>query len=380
VSAERPPLQISALAAYQQQQLGARLIDIREVGETAIAHAAHAELIPRAQLQKHLQDAQTPANAALLLICASGQRSSAASEHLRQLGFAAVQSVQGGLAAWRQADLPVYQPALDFDPERYARQIILPGFGAAGQSALARAKVLIVGAGGLGSPASLYLAAAGIGTLGIADSDSVDVSNLQRQILHQQDTIGWPKTRSAEQRLQALNPACRLQLLERITPENVASTLAEFDVIVDGSDNFATRFLLADVCVALKKPLIYGAVLRYSGQVSVFAGHEPNQPCYRCLFSAPPASELAPNCAEAGVLGVLPGLIGVLQATEVIKWISGIGQPLLGRLLIVEMLSMRFREITLSKDPACINCGPNPDPARALHYVEAAHCQTSIES
>ena len=353
--------EITPEAAAQEAANGARLLDVRSEPEYASGIVPGALMLPRShlelQIEAKLPDLHTP----IRVLCASGQRSLLAAANLRALGYLDVASVQGGFSAWKAAGLPVSQlEAALFDTQRFARQLILPNFGTAAQNKLAQAKVLLIGAGGLGSPAALYLAAAGLGHLGISDDDTVDVSNLQRQILHRTDRVGMSKTLSAELTLRALNPACQVQRLPRVNASNVAAMLSDFDIVIDGSDNFPTRFLLADACVAMKKPLVYGAVLRFSGQVSVFCGHEPKLPCYRCLFAAAPPPEAAPNCAEAGVLGVVPGIIGTLQASEAIKLITGLGQPLLGRLLLVDLLSTQFRELRLLKDPHCATCGPNP--------------------
>jgi|GEM_PF-10781 len=351
--------EITPKQAQQDGENGALLIDVRSEPEHATGMIAGALILPRSHLELQIE-AQVPNLATpLRVFCAGGQRSLLAAANLRALGYQNVASVAGGFTAWKAAELPIIQPApLNFDAERFARQLILPNFGVRAQNLLANAKVLLIGAGGLGSPAALYLAAAGVGTLGICDDDHVDISNLQRQILHRTDRIGMAKTLSAELTLRALNPGCRVNRLARIGPGNVSALLQDYDLVIDGSDNFPTRFLLADSCFALRKPLVYGAVLRFSGQVSVFCGHEPTLPCYRCLFSAPPPPEASPNCAEAGVLGVVPGLIGTLQASEAIKLIAGMGQPLLGRLLLVDMLTAQFRELRLPKDPACPTCGP----------------------
>jgi sulfur-carrier protein adenylyltransferase/sulfurtransferase len=240
---------------------------------------------------------------------------------------------------------------------------------------LARARVLLVGAGGLGSPAALYLAGAGVGTLGISDGDCVELSNLHRQVLHRSAHIGLEKSISAEVALRALNPNCQVERLPAIQVDNAQSMLRSFDLVVDGSDNFATRYLVADTAVLLSKPLIYGAVLRFSGQVSVFQGHRADAPCYRCLFPRPPAPEHAPNCAQAGVLGVVPGVIGTMQALEAIKCITGIGQDLVGRVLLFDALRASWREIKLAKDPDCPGCGSKPDPERHRDYAVTACAQ-----
>jgi adenylyltransferase/sulfurtransferase len=252
---------------------------------------------------------------------------------------------------------------------RYARHLTLSEVAGAGQERLAGARVLLVGAGGLGSPAALYLAAAGVGTLGVVDGDAVELSNLQRQVLHGTSTVGTAKTESARARLNDLNPHVTIEPHPvRLTSENALDLLGAYDFAVDGSDNFPTRDLVNDASVMLGKPYMYGSIFRFDGQVSVFAA--PGGPCYRCLFAEPPPPDLVPNCAEAGVLGVLPGLIGCLQALEAIKWILGVGDSLVGRLLLVDALQLRFRELAVSRDPACAVCGEHPSVTRLIDYEE----------
>jgi len=292
---------------------------------------------------------------------------------LRARGYRNVASVVGGTVAWADAGLPMDAPQLDEDfSERYSRHLRLPEVGLAGQKRLEAATVLVVGAGGLGSPAAYYLAAAGIGTLRIADDDVVDRSNLQRQILHTDARIGTPKVDSARVALSALNPRTRIETFaERVTSANVERLLDGVDVVVDGADNFAARYLLNDACVKLGKPLVYGAVHRFEGQVSVFdAGrHRGQSPCYRCLFPEPPPPEAAPNCAEAGVLGVVPGIVGLLQATEALKLLLGVGESLSGRLLHIDAMGLRFRETRLAPDPECPVCPPGRDFPGYIDYA-----------
>ena len=250
---------------------------------------------------------------------------------------------------------------------RYSRHLILPEVGAAGQAKLKSARVLLVGAGGLGSPAALYLAAAGVGTLGVVDADRVDASNLQRQVLHGTSDVGRPKTESAADRLREINPHVEVERFsERLTSVNALDILRPFDVIVDGSDNFPTRYLVNDACVLLGKPDIYGAIFRFDGQASVFGWH--GGPCYRCLFADPPPPDLVPSCAEAGVLGVLPGIIGSIQAAEAIKMILGIGESLAGRLLLFDALKLEFRELAIARDPECPVCGTRPTVKALIDY------------
>lgn len=346
--------------AHAAVRAGARLIDIRAAHERESGMADGAEGIAREALERD-PSAHIAPGERVLLICQAGQRSMACMQVLVDAGYDAV-SVEGGTQGWADAGLPMAGPALDPDfLERYSRQLRLPGFGLAGQQRLQRARVLLVGAGGLGSPAGFYLAAAGVGTVRLADDDVVDRSNLQRQILHAEARIGMPKVASAALAIAALNPRTRIETVpERITAANVECVLEGVDLVLDGADNFPVRYLLNDACVKLGIPLVYGAVHRFEGQVSLFdAGrHRGSAPCYRCLFPEPPPPEASPNCAEAGVLGVLPGIIGLLQATEAIKLLAGIGEPLRGRLLQVDALGMRFRELRLPADPGCAVCAP----------------------
>ena len=274
-----------------------------------------------------------------------------------------VPSIAGGSPATVEA-----KPALSHaEMLRYSRHLLLPEVGVTGQRKLKAARVLTVGAGGLGSPLSLYLAAAGVGTIGIVDFDVVDLTNLQRQIVHGTSTLGRPKLESAEERLTDLNPNVRIERHEtRLTSENALEILREYDIVVDGTDNFPTRYLVNDACVLLDKPNVYGSIFRFEGQASLF--YAAKGPCYRCLYSEPPPPGLVPSCAEGGVLGVLPGIIGSIQALETIKWIIGAGSSLLGRLVLFDALKLRFRELELRKDPACPICGPNPSIRELVDY------------
>ena len=353
---------ITPAEARRRQLGGAVLIDVREPDERALGMAEGALGVARGELEAAPGAVLPDADREIVLICEVGGRSLQAAEALAQAGYRRVASVEGGTRQWRLDDLPlvVAHGDLDFN-DRYSRHLRLPEVGEAGQRRLQHATVVVVGAGGLGSPAAYYLAAAGVGTLRLADDDVVDRSNLQRQILHTDARIGVPKVESARMSLEALNPTIRvIGMRERITAENVERLIADADVVLDGADNFPVRYLLNDACVKLGKPLVFGAVHRFNGQVSVFdAGRQRGQaPCYRCLFPEPPPPEAAPNCSEAGVLGVLPGVIGMLQATEVVKLILGIGEPLAGRLLQFDALSMRFHETRLQADPGCTVCAP----------------------
>ena len=362
--------------AHARQRAGALLVDVRAAHERALGMADHALGIVREDLQADSATYLPDLDAEILLICQRGARSLQVAEILIARGYRNLSSVEGGTDAWDAAGLPMQRAEVDADfGERYSRHLRLPDVGLQGQKTLEASRVLLVGAGGLGSPAAYYLAAAGIGMLRIADDDVVDRSNLQRQILHTDARIGTPKVESAAIALSALNPRTTVEAIrERITSDNVERLLDGIDVVVDGADNFPARYLLNDACVKLGKPLVYGAVHRFEGQASVFdAGrHRGVAPCYRCLFPEPPSPESAPNCAEAGVLGVLPGVIGLLQATEAIKLLLGIGEPLRGRLLQFDALAMRFRETRLLPDPACPVCAP--DRAFPAYVDYAAFC------
>jgi len=292
-----------------------------------------------------------------------------AADTLAQLGYTDVVSMSGGFNRWKDSGLTWVTPE-SFTAEqaqRYSRHLLIPEVGEAGQHKLLRSKVLLIGAGGLGSPAAYYLAAAGVGQLGIVDSDVVDQTNLQRQILHSMDRLGEPKAESAKRTLEALNPDVKvIPYQERLTSENIDRIITEYDVVIDGADNFPTRYLLNDASVKWNKPVVHGSIYRFEGQVTVFKPHEG--PCYRCLFPTPPPPELAPSCAEAGVLGVLPGVIGTLQANEAIKLLLGIGEPLVGRYLLFDALDTSFREVKLRRDQACPVCGSNPTITEYIDY------------
>ena len=360
-----PVLELPPRAAHERVLAGARLIDIREPGEQATGMAEGAVAVARRDLEQapeHWLDGTGP----VVLICARGRRSLDCARILRGHHWVGERieliSVAGGTDAWRAEGLPMTAATVTARfAERYDRHLRLPDVGLAGQQRLAAARVVLIGAGGLGSPAAFYLAAAGIGRLRIVDGDRIERSNLQRQILHRDDAIGRLKVESAAAAVSGLNPDIQVEPVPvRLASDNVEAVLADADVVIDGSDNFATRYLLSDACVRLGKPLVYGAVERFQGQVSVFdAGRARGQaPCYRCLFPQPPAPEFAPNCAEAGVLGIVPGVIGLLQATEAIKLILHLGDSLSGRLLHFDARAMRFRETRLAADPDCPVCPP----------------------
>lgn len=356
--------ELDPAAARARQRAGAVLVDVRAAHERALGMAEGAMGAAREALEAEPGAFLPPAAAdpEILLICQGGRRSMLAAQALQARGYRKVASVAGGTTAWADAGLPMTRADADDDfLDRYSRHLRLPEVGLAGQQRLAETTMLLLGAGGLGSPAALYLAAAGVGTLRIADDDVVERSNLQRQVLHGEDRIGMPKVASAAATLAALNPRVRVEAIaERVDGGNVERLLDGVDVVVDGADNFPVRYLLNDACVKLGKPLVYGAVHRFEGQVSVFdAGRARGvRPCYRCLFPEPPASADAPSCSEAGVLGVLPGIVGLLQAAEAIKLALDIGEPLAGRLLHFDALAMRFRETRLAPDPHCPVCAP----------------------
>ena len=351
--------EISPADAFGRQAQGALLIDVREDNERAAGLPAGAFGISRGFLELRIEDHEPDRTRPLLMLCASGRRSLLAAETLQRMGYRDVASVAGGFQRWSSEGFPVATGNLDADAaDRYARQLRLPQVGEAGQLKLGKASVVLLGAGGLGAPAALYLAAAGVGRLTLIDDDRVERSNLHRQVIHADARVGMAKTESARMTLTALNPRIQIDLRnERLQADNVERLLAGHDLVIDGADNFPARYLLSAATRRLNIPMVYGAVERFTGQVSVFNPREPESPCYRCLFPEPPAAEDAPNCSEAGVLGVLPGIVGLLQATEALKLILGLGEPLTGRLLTFDALSMRFRETRLPRDPECPGCG-----------------------
>lgn len=340
----------------------ALLVDVREADEIAQGSPVGALRLGRGFLELRIEEAAPDPGKALITMCAGGVRSLFAAEDLLRLGYRDVASVTGGFARWKNEGLPFEQPRR-LDPharERYERHLTMPEVGEAGQMKLLASRVLLIGAGGLGSPAALYLAAAGVGTLGVIDHDVVDRSNLQRQILHNDARVGMSKVASARQSIEALNPSVKvIGFEERLSSANVEQVFAGFDLVVDGSDNFPTRYLVNDACVRLGLPCVHGSVYRFEGQVTVFWPARPERPgpCYRCLYPEPPPPDMAPSCAEAGVLGVLPGVIGLLEAIEAVKLLLQLGEPLVGRLLHYDALHARFTEYTLARDPRCRYCG-----------------------
>src|SRR5512133_2731072 len=338
------------------------IVDVREQHEYEESHLPGAVHVPRGHLESRIEGAAPDKSQRVIAYCASGNRSAlAAHPLLDHLGYENVESMTGGITLWKDRGYEVEVPKT-LNPERrerYSRHFLLPEIGLEGQTKLLEAKVLLLGAGGLGSPTALYLAAAGVGTLGIVDDDEVDLSNLQRQVLHTTDRIGVPKVDSAEEAVKALNPDVNVvKYKTRLDASNVMEIIEGYDVIVDGVDNFPTRYLLNDATVRLKIPVVSASILGFDGQLSIFAPYDG--PCYRCLYPTPPPAELAPSCGANGVLGVLPGTMGLLQATEVVKLIVGAGDPLIGRLLLYDALAASFTELKVRRDPGCPICSREP--------------------
>jgi sulfur-carrier protein adenylyltransferase/sulfurtransferase len=333
------------------------IVDVREADEWRAGHLPGAIHLPRGFLEFQAEAKLPDRQKEVIAYCAGGTRSLLAAETLKRMGYARVRSMAGGFTRWKQNGLPFEQPFTlsEKDRERYARHLSIDEVGEAGQVKLLQSKVLCIGAGGLGSPAAYYLAAAGVGTVGIVDFDVVDRTNLQRQILHTDGRVGKPKTESARETLLALNPDIQVKTYnERLTSGNVDSIFKDYDIVLDGCDNFPTRYLVNDACVKHRKPNVHGSIYRFEGQVTVF--WPGRGPCYRCLYPEPPPPELAPSCADAGVLGVLPGVVGVLEAIEAVKIVLGKGELLVGRLLLYDALETRFRELKLRRDPNCPYC------------------------
>ncbi len=345
------------------------LVDVREKEELRGGYIPGALSIPRAYLELQFEQKLPDKNAPIVTYCAAGTRSAFAAKTLAELGYTRVESANPGFVRWKDLGYPMEVPPnlTDAQRDRYSRHILLPEVGEAGQAKLLGAKVLLLGAGGLGSPAALYLAAAGVGTIGIVDGDTVDASNLQRQILHATSRVGTPKVESAAKAIQDLNPDVKVEPhQERLTSANVDRIFAPYDVIVDGCDNFPTRFLVNDASIFLKKPVVHGSIFRFDGQVTTFLPGVG--PCYRCWYPEPPPAHLAPSCQEAGVLGILCGIIGTLQATEAIKIILGKGDTLAGRVLTYDSLKMKFREFKLRRDKNCPVCGESPTIKSYIDY------------
>ena len=356
--------------AEAETRLGdATFLDVREQDEYEGGTIPNSVFIPRGHLESKIESRITDKDTPIVVYCAGGFRSAFAALTLQELGYTNVVSVVGGFERWKNEGRPWITPSV-LTPEqrnRYQRHLLLPEVGEAGQQQLLQSKVLLLGAGGLGSPAALYLAAAGVGTLGIVDMDVVDASNLQRQILHNMDRIGERKVDSAKKTLTQLNPDVDVVTYDvRLGADNVLDIIDGYDVIVDGTDNFPTRYLLNDASLLARIPVVHGSIFRFEGQVTVFKPYEG--PCYRCLLPEPPPAELAPSCAEAGVLGVLPGIVGSIQALEAIKLLLDLGDPLVGRLLAYDALETSFRTFKVRRDPACPTCGPDAPPIVIAEY------------
>src|SRR5574341_683878 len=367
---------VPELSVHEAQELLSKngqyaLLDVREKDEYREGHLDGAISLPRGFLEIKVESTVPDKSTPILAYCAGGVRSLLAGKILKEMGYHNVTSMSGGYTAWKSAGYKWVQDH-QFTPEqtiRYSRHFLLPEVGEEGQAKLLNAKVFMVVAGGLGSPSAYYLAAAGVGTLGVIDNDVVDLSNLQRQILHSNDRVGTPKTESAKLTIQALNPDVRvIPYQQKLTSQNIMEIIKDYDIIVDGCDNFPTRYLVNDACVLAKKPNVHGSIFQFEGQATVF--HPGKGPCYRCLYPEPPPADMAPSCQEAGVLGVLPGLIGVIQAIETIKLILGKGDPLVGKLVCFNTLGMEINTLKLKADPACPMCGEKPTIKELIDYEE----------
>jgi len=355
--------EVDPSAVHEVVGNGVAIIDVRETEEFANGHLPGAKHVPRSYLESRIEGVVPDRGQRVILYCASGQRSALAAYTLSEdLGYEHVESMTGGITLWKDRGYEVEVPKR-FTAEqrdRYSRHILIPEIGEAGQRKLLEARVLLLGAGGLGSPSALYLAAAGVGTLGIVDNDVVDLSNLQRQVIHNSQRIGVPKVDSAEESIKALNPDVEVvKYRTRLDATNIMEIISGWDIIVDGVDNFPTRYLLNDASVRLQIPVVSASILGFDGQLSVFKPYDG--PCYRCLFPEPPPAELAPSCGANGVLGVLPGTMGLLQATEVVKLIVGAGDPAIGRLLLYDALAATLTEVKIRRDPQCAICSRDPE-------------------
>jgi molybdopterin/thiamine biosynthesis adenylyltransferase/rhodanese-related sulfurtransferase len=358
---EVDPTEVEAI--LQSDEPSAVVLDVREQQEWDESHIPGAKHVPRGYLEQRIGRAAPDLDQRVILYCQSGNRSAIAAKTLiDELGYTNVESMNGGITLWKQRNFPIEIPFQYTDAQRirYSRHMLLPEVGPEGQQKLLQSKVLLLGAGGLGAPVALYLAAAGIGTLGIVDDDIVDSSNLQRQVIHSTETVGEPKVESAKQAIQKLNPDVDVVTYNtRLNADNIMEIIDGYDIIVDGVDNFPTRYLLNDATVRLQIPVVSASILAFDGQLTVFKPYDG--PCYRCLYPVPPPAELAPSCGENGVLGVLPGTMGLLQATEVIKMILGIGEPLVGRLMLYDALAEEFTNLKIRRDPECPICSREPD-------------------
>jgi molybdopterin/thiamine biosynthesis adenylyltransferase/rhodanese-related sulfurtransferase len=354
------------------------LIDVREKEEYRAGYIPGAISIPRGFLEIQVEGRVPDKTTKIVAYCAGGTRSALAAKTLAELGYTNVETANPGFVRWKDLGFPMETPPQlnDAQRDRYSRHLLLPEVGEAGQARLLKSKALLIGAGGLGSPAGLYLAAAGVGTLGLVDADVVDASNLQRQVLHATSRVGQPKVESAEKVLKDLNPDVKVVgYKERLNSSNVERLFADYDVVIDGTDNFPTRYLVNDASVWLGKPVVHGSIFRFDGQLTTFVPDKAAKklgieagPCYRCLYPEPPPPHLAPSCQEAGVLGILPGVIGLLQATEAIKLLLGRGDALVGRLLTYDSLKMKFRELRLRRAVDCPVCGPKPTITSYIDY------------
>ncbi len=346
---------------------GYRVIDVREQNEWDTGHVAGATLVPLAEVPQRIAEVVPDRDTPLVVHCAVGGRSTKATAWLEQMGYTNVANVKAPISRWKDVGGDWEEPKSSLTPSqqrRYARQVLIPEIGEQGQRTLLDAKVLLIGAGGLGSPIALYLAASGIGTIGLVDDDVVDESNLQRQVLHGVDDVGSLKAESAERTIRALNPETKvIKHVERMGADNVERLIAGYDVIVDGTDNFDTRYVLNDAAVKLRKPVVHGSIYRWDGQITTFVPFEG--PCYRCMYPTQPPPELAPVCSVAGVLGVLPGIVGMLQANEVFKLVLGVGDTLAGRLLMFDAMGTTFDEVRIWRDPSCPVCGEGASASRA---------------
>ena len=347
------------------------LLDVRESDEWRQGHLEGALSLPRGFLEIKVETAVPNKETPIIAYCAGGVRSLLAAKAMKEMGYQNVSSMAGGYTAWKNGGFNWVQD-FQYTSEqliRYSRHFLLPEVGEDGQAKLLQAKVLMIGAGGLGSPSAYYLAAAGVGTIGIIDNDVVDISNLQRQILHANDRVGMAKVESAKKTLEALNPDVKVVPYHaKLTSENIMEIIKDYDLVVDGCDNFPTRYLVNDACVLARKPNVHGSIFQFEGQATVF--YPGKGPCYRCLYPEPPPAELAPSCAEAGVLGVLPGLIGVIEALEAVKIILGKGETLVGRLLHFNTLTMEINTLKLRRDPNCPMCGDHPTIHELIDYEE----------
>jgi sulfur-carrier protein adenylyltransferase/sulfurtransferase len=364
---------LEEMKARLQKDAPVTLVDVREKDEFRAGYIPGALHIPRGFLEMQAEQKLPDKNAEIIVYCAGGTRSAFAAKTLAELGYSNVATANPGFVRWKDLKNPVEEPPkfTEAQLDRYSRHIMLPEVGEKGQARLLNSKVLLLGAGGLGAPAAEYLAAAGVGTLGLVDADVVDASNLQRQVIHATSRVGMPKVDSAETFIKDLNPDVAVRKFqERLQSDNVDRIFGEgWDVIVDGCDNFPTRYLVNDASLFHQIPVVHGSIFRFEGQVTTFAPFAPHDgPCYRCLYPEPPPPHLAPSCAEAGVLGILPGVIGVLQATEAIKLILRQGEPLTGRLLTYDSLGMKFRTLRLRRDRSCPACGENPSIKEYIDY------------